>query len=291
MQNEPPHFLVCGGCHFDRHLHLYDDPLMGRTNPASQQIRTGGVAANIARHLAARGADVEFLGVQPPSDLALMDSYLRADGVRPHLLPLDGEVPGYAAIISPEGELVLGAAAMSLYDKVDASLLLTALEHGNTSLVLDANFPAETLIVLANALERDRPLFAAATSIAKVDRFAGCLGRLDALVLNRGEAAMLTDDRPVAEMAGMLAMRLRPAGFVLVSDGGGEAALASGGSCVVAKPPAVHLANVNGAGDAMAAALFWGLVAEAETGLAARLDHALTAGADFAAGNLGERSR
>ena len=290
MQGETSHFIVCGGCHLDRHLRLHDDPLMGRTNPASHQIRAGGVAANIARHLATHGANVEFLGVQPQSDLALMESYLHADNVRPRLLALEGEVPGYTAIISAEGELVFGAAAMSLYDKVDADLFLAALGQGNAPLVLDANFPQETLTTLAKALDHDRPLLAAATSSAKVRRFAECLGRLDALVLNRGEAAMLTHNGPVAEMASMLAARLRTGGCVLVSDGGHEAALASGGNCVVAKPPAIQLANVNGAGDAMAAALFWGLVAKAETDLAARLDQALVAGADFAAGNHVERS-
>ena len=92
-------------------------------------------------------------------------------------------------------------------------------------------------------------------------------------------------------MAGALAGRVRPGGYVLVSDGPGEAALATGGDCVTASPPPVRLVNANGAGDAMAAALFWGLADVAGTGLATRLDHALLAGADFAAGTLAEPSR
>ena len=60
-----PVFHISGGCHVDRHLHLEAVVVLGRTNPAAQRIEIGGVAANIARHLAARGGDVRFTGVQP----------------------------------------------------------------------------------------------------------------------------------------------------------------------------------------------------------------------------------
>ena len=285
-----PSFTVVGGCHLDRHLYLQGDPLLGRTNPASQRIETGGVAANIARHLAARGADVDFVGVQPPSELASMETRLRDSGIRPQLQPLAGEVPGYAAIMSPSGELVVGAAAMSLYDKVAAGLVIPRLDDAVTPIVMDANFPQAVLTAISARWSGTRPLFAAATSAAKVIRLSGCLFGLDALVLNRGEAAALGEAGSVAVMASALAARLRPGGCVLVSDGGDDAALASGGECVVARPPSIRLANANGAGDAMAAALFWGLVAQPENGLAARLDYALLSGAQSAAGASAENS-
>ena len=61
-----PVFHICGGCHLDRHLHLEGEVVPGRTNPAAQRIEIGGVAANIARHLAARGGDVRFTGFSRP---------------------------------------------------------------------------------------------------------------------------------------------------------------------------------------------------------------------------------
>ena len=133
-------------------------------------------------------------------------------------------------------------------------------------------------------------MFAAATSVAKVGRLAGCLARLDALVLNRSEAAILAGEAPVADMARALAADLRPGGVVLVSDGGDQAALAKGGDCVTASPPPLELVRANGAGDAMAATLFWGLTATPAAGLAAHLDAALAAGADFAAGRQAEQN-
>lgn len=284
-----PVFHICGGCHLDRHLYLQGEAVPGRTNPASQRIGIGGVAANIARHLAARGGQAHFTGVQPADEISALGTRLRADGVDPNLIPLEGEVPGYTAIVAADGELVVGAASMALYDEVTPDMVLEGI-IGDGPLVIDANFPEAVLQAICQAQPQTRPVFAAATSVAKVGRLAGCLARLDALVLNRSEAAVLAGEAPVAGMACALAARLRPGGAVLVSDGGNQAALARGDDCVTASPPPLDLVRANGAGDAMAAALFWGLAATPDAGLAAHLEAALEAGADFAAGRQAEQN-
>lgn len=284
-----PVFHICGGCHLDRHLYLQGEAVPGRTNPASQRIGIGGVAANIARHLAARGGQAHFTGVQPADEISALGTRLRADGVDPNLIPLEGEVPGYTAIVAADGELVVGAASMALYDEVTPDMVLKGI-IGDGPLVIDANFPESVLQAICQAQPQTRPVFAAATSVAKVGRLAGCLARLDALVLNRSEAAVLAGEAPVAGMACALAARLRPGGAVLVSDGGNQAALARGDDCVTASPPPLDLVRANGAGDAMAAALFWGLAATPDAGLAAHLEAALEAGADFAAGRQAEQN-
>lgn len=284
-----PVFHICGGCHLDRHLYLQGEAVPGRTNPASQRIGIGGVAANIARHLAARGGQAHFTGVQPADEISALGTRLRADGVDPNLIPLEGEVPGYTAIVAADGELVVGAASMALYDEVTPDMVLKGI-IGDGPLVIDANFPEAVLQAICQAQPQTRPVFAAATSVAKVGRLAGCLARLDALVLNRSEAAVLAGEAPVAGMACALAARLRPGGAVLVSDGGNQAALATGDDCVKASPPPLDLVRANGAGDAMAAALFWGLAATPDAGLAEHLEAALEAGADFAAGRQAEQN-
>ena len=284
-----PVFHICGGCHLDRHLYLQGEAVPGRTNPASQRIGIGGVAANIARHLAARGGQAHFTGVQPADEISALGTRLRAAGVDPNMIPLEGEVPGYTAIVAADGELVVGAASMALYDEVTPDMVLEGI-IGDGPLVIDANFPEAVLQAICQAQPQTRPVFAAATSVAKVGRLAGCLARLDALVLNRSEAAVLAGEAPVAGMACALAARLRPGGAVLVSDGGNQAALATGDDCVKASPPPLDLVRANGAGDAMAAALFWGLAATPDAGLAAHLEAALEAGADFAAGRQAEQN-
>ena len=284
-----PVFHICGGCHLDRHLYLQGEAVPGRTNPASQRIGIGGVAANIACHLAAHGGQAHFTGVQPADEISALGTRLRAAGVDPNLIPLEGEVPGYTAIVAADGELVVGAASMALYDEVTPDMVLEGI-IGYGPLVIDANFPESVLQAICQAQPQTRPVFAAATSVAKVGRLAGCLARLDALVLNRSEAAVLAGEAPVAGMACALAARLRPGGAVLVSDGGNQAALARGDDCVTASPPPLDLVRANGAGDAMAAALFWGLAATPDAGLATHLEAALEAGADFAAGRQAEQN-
>ena len=284
-----PVFHICGGCHLDRHLYLHGEAVPGRTNPASQQIGIGGVAANIARHLAARGGEAHFTGVQPAEEISALGTRLRAAGVDPNMIPLEGEVPGYTAIVAADGELVVGAASTALYDEVMPDMVLKGV-IGDGPLVIDANFPESVLQAICQSQPQTRPVFAAATSVAKVGRLAGCLARLDALVLNRSEAAVLAGEAPVAGMACALAARLRRGGVVLVSDGGNQAALATGDDCVKASPPPLDLVRANGAGDAMAAALFWGLAATPDAGLAAHLEAALAAGADFAAGRQAEQN-
>ena len=282
-----PVFHICGGCHLDRHLYLQGEAVPGRTNPASQRIGIGGVAANIARHLAACGGQAHFTGVQPADEISAFGARLRAAGVNSRLIPLEGEVPGYTAIVDADGELVVGAASMALYDKVTSDMVLESI-IGDGPLVIDANFPESVLKAICQAQPQIRPVFAAATSVAKVGRLEGCLARLDALVLNRSEAVTIAGKAPVAGMACALAARLRLGGAVLVSDGGNQAALARGDDCVTASPPPLDLIRANGAGDAMAAALFWGLTATPDAGLTGHLEAALAAGADFAAGRQGE---
>ena len=108
-----PRFTVCGGCHIDRQLRFESPPLPGRTAPASQSERVGGVATNIAVRLAAWNAQTRLAGVQPPQSLDAMKARLSDAGVDPFLVPLDGEPPSYTALLGPDGELLTGAAAMA----------------------------------------------------------------------------------------------------------------------------------------------------------------------------------
>jgi sugar/nucleoside kinase (ribokinase family) len=300
-----PGFIVCGGCHIDRQLRLTSTPQPGRTNPATSRERLGGVATNIACQLAGFGASVRLVSVQPPDSLATVASRLVDIGIDPWLAPLAGDPPGYTALLAPDGELLIGAAVMALYDMVPASMIQPGIEGSTGPIILDANLPADTITAIADIAVADtavadsgiadsgiagefgtaRSLCAAGTSIAKVERLTAALPLLDALVLNRGEAAaLLGETGPVDRMALALAADMQGNGLVLVSDGADMAALASGGDVVTARPPRVRLVNANGAGDVMAARLFFDLETRPDMAPATRLDAALAAGAGYAAG-------
>ena len=297
-------FVVVGGCHIDQHLYFDTAPVAGRTNPARIVEAIGGVAANIAHHLAAARYAVDFVGVQPQHDPLMLASRLQAAGITAHLAPLAGEAPRYTALIGPDGELMIGAAALSIYDAasedVVRSRLAASLDAGldarqpADAVVIDANFPALVLDMLVSALPPEMPLCAAATSLAKVDRLAVMLPRLSVVVLNRAEASRLAGIQvdEVAVLASTLATSMARRGsgnmlqdgLVLVSDGANMAALATGDMVVTALPPCVRVISANGAGDAMAAGLFSAVL---QAGPSPDLDDmlrvALAAGAEFAA--------
>lgn len=277
-------FIVCGGCHIDRQLQLTAPPQPGRTNPARLCERLGGVATNIAVQLAHLGAAVRLVGVQPADSLADIETRLAAAGIEPWLIPQDGDPPSYTAFLAPDGELMMGAATMDLYDAVSLPMIRSGVKAPLAPLILDANFPADTIADMAGEFAGLRPLLAVGTSVAKVARLAPALSNLNALVLNRAEAVALVGDRmPVDVMAGMLAARLSGDGVVLVSDGADMAALADHQAVVTARPPQISLVNANGAGDVMAARLFYDLVRQPGCALTDRLQAALVAGAAYAA--------
>ena len=278
-----PRFTVCGGCHFDRQLHFDRLPRPGRTTPARQSERVGGVAANVAVRLAAWKADTRLVGVQPPQSLDALTARLLEAGVEAQLLPLVGEPPSYTALLGPDGELLTGAAAMALYDRVTAGLLRPALAADTDAVIWDANFPPAAITPLVEAMPAARRIFAVGTSVAKVGGLSAILPRLDAIVVNRDEAACLVGAGSPAEMASRLGTACKGAA-VLVSDGADAAVLVAGGAVVTARPPAIDLVNANGAGDVMAARLFFDLIDDDAMAPQDRIDRALAAGAAFAAG-------
>jgi pseudouridine kinase len=316
-------FTVIGGCHLDRHLMFGDALVMRRTNPARLTESLGGVAANIARHLAATGLNVRFIGVQPAAHAPAMQDRLARCGIDAVFVnpaaaeiaknapedELAADMPVYTALLDADGELVIGAASLSIYDQVTPEIILTLPDLARTSpegpVVIDANFPAEVLAALADRVADTIPLYAAGTSLQKIDRLAAILGNVDALVLNRAEAGALLmhlanasivtgssivksgQDADAASMAATLSRCLRNNGGVLVSDGGALAAYSFAGDTVTAIPPEINLVNANGAGDAMAAAFFAAFFADAQngnssSGAARILKTALEAGADHA---------
>jgi len=296
--------LIVGACHADSIIHLEQPAILGRTNPANRMVKPGGVAANIARALVAQhsaaifagGGDartLQFIGAIAADDAQPL-SIMLGQGIAADFARIAAQPASYTAILDADGELVIGAASMALYDHVTPDDILPLLPKVPSAVILDANFPAATLAAIAAALPANCRLFAAGTSTQKVQRLAPFLNRVDALVLNHAEAGQLTDSAgDVTAQAELLAGRLHSGGYVLVSDGPEAAALACGGSISTAKPPTITLVNANGAGDVMAAALFAQLLdsqshsRDTQPSLDELLRNAVVAGAGHAAGDKG----
>ena len=270
----------------------------GRTNPATSSALPGGVAANIARSIRQHRPDMKitFIGAAATGDDDAASS-LRDAGIDVAFCRLDGSHPSYNAILDHNGELIIGVADMALYDTVAPTDIIPLLPKHPQAVIVDANFPAETLATIAACLSDDCRFYATGTSVQKVHRLVPLMDRLDALVLNRAEACELAGKMgAVDKLATILSASLRPDTPVLVSDGAEPAALAGRGEVVSSAPPKITLANENGAGDAMAAAFFCLCLDRAmgppNTALTSAeilediLAGALAAGANFAAGNV-----
>ena len=296
-----PNYTVIGASHNDHYIQLQGPARMHRTNMATSEVGPGGVAANIARHLAyaiaqdrsTRGQRPHFIGVCGHAQHhEAMAAFARWQ-IRPHLIAMAGETPSYTAIIDADGDLVIGAANMALYDQVSIDDVCAHLPRAGV-VVLDANFPEPVLQAIAATLPVAVSLFAAGTSVDKVARLSPLLARLDGIVLNRAEAEVLVGAAALSEMAQSIASRIRSRGFVLISDADQDAVLAMGDIVVSATPPPIVPKNVNGAGDAMAARLFHlfgsGEISRpmTEGGLTHAVATAVAAGAEYAAGETSD---
>jgi pseudouridine kinase len=186
---------------------------------------------------------------------------------------LDRATPSYSAILEPDGNLVTALADMALYDLVPARRLLTSrflarLDRADL-LLADANLPEDSLSALCEAArQRTIPVAAIAVSPAKVVRWQASLPALTLLAMNIAEAATLTGHPLLQVQPGLraeaVAKALMQIGLVggMISDGSGPVmAFAESEILSFSPPPLAHLADVTGAGDALASGFIDGWLA------------------------------
>jgi sugar/nucleoside kinase (ribokinase family) len=172
---------------------------------------------------------------------------------------LDRSTPSYTAILDNAGELVVGFADMALYDlafpkQVRRSSLREAAGAAD-ALLVDANLPAPALERLAGLAE-GKPVFAIAISPAKVVRLRAIMQRLTLAFVNRREVHALTGLERNAPAAAIVA-GLRAVGLGSAVVTGGERPVIgydTSGVFELAPPAPRHIADVTGAGDALAGA-------------------------------------
>ena len=166
--------------------------------------------------------------------------------------------PSYTAVIDKSGELIIGAAEMECYESIVAEDIVSLLPEKPQTVIIDANFPRETLLAISKSLPEKTNLYALGTSVEKVSRLLPLLNRVDVVVLNKAEACSLTSsNNDVSILASKISNKLqRRSAIALVSDGANEAALAFENCIMRRSPPKIRLRNANGAGDAMAASFF-----------------------------------
>jgi pseudouridine kinase len=282
-----PSPIVClGGAAVDRVYRLAAPAVAGTSNPATVGGSPGGVARNVAELLARLGVPVSLVtavGNDEGGRALLAD--LAALGVETAgTVTIAGAATAeYAAVTNPDGDLVIGVAAMGVLDRLDAALVAANADGLRAAdwVFADCNAAADGLAALMDVRRNAGFRLAVdAVSTPKVARLPADLAGVDVVFLNADEARALlgTGDAatagPVALAAAVLA---RGAGSVVLTLGA-EGALVAHAAATVAVPAApTVVAEVTGAGDSLIAATLWRLSAGDTLDAAVRFGSALAA--------------
>jgi sugar/nucleoside kinase (ribokinase family) len=257
------HILVLGGAHLDRRGRIAGATAPGASNPGSWLEEAGGGGFNAARNLARLGFAVRM--ISPRGGDAAGDSVAQAAlaaGIddRPFVF-LDRRTPSYTAILEKDGNLVVALADMELYRLFSPRRLrIRAVRDAFAAAELvfcDANLPQETVSAIAALCTAERkPLAAIGISPAKIVRLKPSLAALDYLFMNEAEAEALTGQRPQLP-EGWPAL-LRQAGLrcgVVTRGRGDMIGFDQHQSFALLPPEIAEVADVTGAGDALAAGI------------------------------------
>jgi tagatose 6-phosphate kinase len=246
----------------------------GVNRPARVSVRPGGKGLNVARTLAALGADVHVLGLAGGATGAAVASALAALGVGATFTPAEGETRRTLAVVDT------GRGGTALFNEPGPEV--AAREYAQFLAGFERAVRDCAAVVLSGSLPPGLPagtyaglaaVAAAAGAPVLLDAhgealLAGARARPAIVKPNLAELASLAGrplstpagpDRPaVAAAAGEL--RAAGAGAVVVSLGPHGLWALTGEGCWRAAPPHAVAGNPTGAGDAVTAALAHGLV-------------------------------
>jgi pseudouridine kinase len=247
----------------DRHLHLLGPAVPATSNPARASSSPGGVARNVAENLALVGARVRLVsrvGDDEAGREVLRALARRGVDVTAVVVDPSASTAQYVAVLDPAGDLVIGVAAMDVFDRISAVDLDVAWPDPGEWLFADCDLPAP---VIASALTRARrqgtPVAVDAVSTPKVVRLAAAgLEGVSVLFCNSDEARALLSAMGTEATSGpegcAAALVAAGATSVVLTMGARGALLADTPDVTrVRLVPAVatDVVDVTGAGDAL----------------------------------------
>lgn len=272
-----PKILAVGGAHIDRRGQMTGAFVPGASIPGTMREDVGGGAFNALRTSVQRGAKGAIISMRGGD--AAGDTVARAivgAGIEDlSAVFLDRSTPSYTALLDSGGDVVAALADMQLYEIAFPKQLRRAKMRGEIAaadaVLCDANIPAAGLQRLVPLVE-GKPVFAIAISPAKAVRLTEVLPNLTCLYMNSREATALTG-AGADDPAEAIIDRLRALGLArgVITQGSRPAVGFDAFHVFSVAPPAPRkVADVTGAGDALAGAMTVALLAGGPFGEAMR---------------------
>jgi pseudouridine kinase len=264
------HILVIGAASIDTKGHADQSIQAGTSTPGAIRISVGGVGRNIAENLARLGESVVLLSAvgDDESGQRILQQAAECDLDVSHVL-VDAahRTAAYLAVLDKDGNLLMSIDDMSINrDLVTPEFVYRrrALFRDAQMVVLDANLAPATLTTIFNLAQRyDLPVCADPTTATLAPRLCPHLPGLTLVTPNAAEAEALcgvqvTDRQSALQAAKQLVgMGVRIAIVTLGATGLVYATFQESGHI-----PAIQceVVGFTGAGDALTAAVIFGLL-------------------------------
>lgn len=264
--------IICiGAAHIDIKARLLGSQLItDDSNPVRTERTFGGVARNVANGLARLGnrpALVSRIGADSTGQALL--SLLDASGVdvRGVVVTEDWLTASYTAILTDAGQLAAGLMDDGIYQDFLTAMMpsMAGLSDAKARVwFVDANLPEPAINWLAAMVPDHVFLAADCVSTAKAARLEPLLGRLDLLIANQIEAAVLCPTLPFDADPGTLAQAVQALGpRYVVTPMGARGCLVASATGVLHWPAITDtvVQDVTGASDALTVGLLHGVLA------------------------------
>ncbi|MCX6553267.1 MAG: carbohydrate kinase family protein [Acidobacteria bacterium] len=249
----PPRLLVIGDVAWDIFIRPERDLVRGSDVLGTVDVMPGGAAANVAVWAHRLGADVTLVCKLGDDTLgSLMLTHLRAEGVGRHAITVPGGLTTRVGIlVGPDGEhsFVIDHTKVLLFDESDVPAALVdgvdAVFFNGYDIFLRQS-TAYLDPVLREARRRGVTTVFDPSSFTLIERYGARrlldgVGRLDLLIANDAEAAVLSGSAPLASLAGR-------AGLVVVKQGAAGASAHAADDAWCAAPVPITAVDTTGAG-------------------------------------------
>lgn len=256
-------FYCLGAVHTDVKAYAQINPAIGESIPVRSTRCIGGVACNVAVNLAKCGARVAIASlVGNDQEGKLLVEALKSRGIDTDDIEFSNSWPTarYYAMLTPQGELFIAMADMSIYHELKPDLVINNLHSRElaTDWIVDANVPGDTIEALARHVKNKDRLWGIGVSVHKTKIFCRGFPYWYGLILNRQELIALSGHADLA--AGINALKDQGCKRIVVTSGSQGVHYFDGDEIIHKRSKPVHIVDVTGAGDALCAGLVLSLI-------------------------------